>query len=590
LEERNVQSQGSYWKRKTISRRAALRSALAAGGGLAALSLVGCGDDDDDDDAPSGGASPTAGSGGGSATPGAGGGGGSSQPVAGGRLIVQPTGYATTLVLVTTRNNSTAQLAGYTHSGLLQLKNGRPIVTGYDVTVEPDLAVALPEQPDELTYVFKLNPAKFHNGRDVVAEDVQWSLLRYAKDEDSAYLNIWNWLDTVEAPDNETVVVKTNAPYADAIGSLCGYSDGFIMAREHEESEAATTQLMGSGPFLFENTEAPVISRFTRNPNYFKAPLPYFDEVHHLGTADFAKRFADFSAGNVDVTYWHAAEERDQLAAARPDAHKFEWFYAGYNLIMRVDQEPFNDDRVRKALSMAIDRQALRDATGAGEGEDDQAFSWTIDTWGFRKPSELGEAAAYWEYNVAEAKKMLSAANLGSGFSTQMSHWDPSVIGQAYVDQAVLIQTQWANNLGIQVEDISQQFAPFFSGPLSGNYDGTHFTPGGGGVISAAPGIAFRNGIWSPPEGVTAPTSNTGHINDADLSAAADKQSTQLDLNERKETFKVMEEIMANQMYRLTTSTFTTTYFANEALQDCQMPITATNSALAGVKFWWFKE
>jgi ABC-type transport system substrate-binding protein len=360
------------------------------------------------------------------------------------------------------------------------------------------------------------------------------------------------------------------------------------MAREHEESEAATTQLMGSGAFLFENTEAPVISRFKRNPDYFNSPLPYFDEVHMLGTADFAKRFADFSAGNVHITYWHAAEERDQLQSARPEAQKFEHFYAGYNVIMRVDQVPFNDDRVRKALSMAIDRQALRDATGAGEGEDDQAFSWTVDTWGFSKPSELGEAAKYWEYNVAEAKKMLAAAN-AEGFSTKMAHWDPSVIGQAYVDQAVLIQTQWRNNLGIEVEDVSQQFAPLFSTAVAGNYDGTYFFPGGGGVISPAPGIAFRNGIWSPPEGVTAPTQNSGHINDAELSAAADKQSTQLDLTERQQTFKVMEDIMANQMYRITTSTFTTTYFGDEKLQDCQMPITATNSALAGVKYWWFK-
>lgn len=584
-----MESQGSYWDR-VLNQRVTRRRAIGATGALTASAafLAACGGDDDDD-APSGGSGgSSSGSSGSSSSGGSGSAASSGDPVAGGRLIVQPTGYANTLVLVTSRNNSTAQLAGYTHSGLLQMANGRPIVSGYDVTVEPDLAMAMPEQPDDLTYIFKLHPARFHNGRDVTAEDVQWSLLRYAKDEDSAYQNIWNWLDTVEAPDPQTVVVKTNQPYADAIGSLSGRSDGFIMAREHEESEAATTQLMGSGAFLFENTEAPVISRFKRNPDYFKAPLPYFDEVHHLGTADFAKRFADFSSGNVDVTYWHAAEERDQIEAARPDAHKFEWFYAGYNVIMRVDQDPFTDERVRRALSMAIDRQALRDATGGGEGEDDQAFSWTIETWGFRKPADLGEAAKYWEYNVAEAQKMLAAAN-AEGFKTKMAHWDPSVIGQAYVDQAVLIQTQWKNNLGIEVEDVSQQFAPLFSTAVAGNYDGTYFFPGGGGVISEAPGIAFRNGVWSPPEGVTAPTQNSGHINDPELSAAADKQSTQLNLDERKETFKIMEEIMANKMYRLTTSTFSTTYFANETLQDCQMPITATNSALAGVKYWWFK-
>src|SRR5687768_15269681 len=121
------------------------------------------------------------------------------------------------------------------------------------------------------------------------------------------------------------------------------------------KAQEATTKLMGSGPFLFVNTEAPVISRFRRNPDYFKSPLPYVDEVHMLGTADFSKRYADFSAGNNHVTYWHAAEERDQLASARPKAQKFQHFYAGYNVIMRTDMAPFKDDRVRKALSMAID-------------------------------------------------------------------------------------------------------------------------------------------------------------------------------------------------------------------------------------------
>ncbi len=588
-----MNSQGSYWLNKTLSRRRALRTMFATAGGAAALSLIGCGGSSNNNSSSSSstgassGATASSGSSGASSSSGASGSSGA-KPVAGGKIVIQPTGYATTLVLVTTRNNSTAQMAGFTHSGLLQLKNGRPIVPGTDVSVEPDLAMAMPEQPDPLTYVFKLNKAKFHNGKDVTSADVKYSLERYAKGKDSAYTGIWNWLDHVETPDPQTAVVKTNAPYADAIGALCGYSDGFILSQEWEESADAKTKLMGSGPFLFVDTQAPVISHFKRNPDYFKSPLPYVDEVDLLGTADFSKRFADFSAGNVDVTYWHAAEERDQIAKARPKAQKFQWFYAGYNVIMRTDQAPFNDDRVRKALSMAIDRKALRDATSKGEGEDDQAFSWTVSTWGFRKPSQLGDAAQYWNFDVKTAKQLLSAAGVGN-FKTKMAHWDPSVIGQAYVDQAVLIQTQWKNNLGIDVEDVSQQFAQLFSGGASGNYDGTYFFPGGGGVISAAPGVAFRNGVWSPPEGVTAPTQNTDHINDAELSAAADKQATQLDLNERKKTFQVMENIMASKMYRITTSTFTTTYFANEKLQDIQMPITATNSALSGAKYWWVK-
>jgi ABC-type transport system substrate-binding protein len=345
---------------------------------------------------------------------------------------------------------------------------------------------------------------------------------------------------------------------------------------------------MGSGPFLFVNTESPVITRFKKNPDYFMKPYPYLDEVHMLGNADFAKRYADFAAKNNHITYWHAADERDQLLQARPDAKRFQHQYAGYNVVMRTDQAPFKDERVRQALSMAIDRKAIREATSKGEGEPDQAFSWTVKTWGFRKPADLGASARYWNLDVAEAKKLMSAAGV-SDLKTKMSHWDPTVIGQAYVDNATLIQTQWRQNLGIQTEDVSLPFAQMFSTAAVGNYEGTYFFPGGGGVISAAPGVAFKNGVFSPPEGVTPPTPNTGHINDSELSAAAEKQATQVNLDERKATFKVMEEIMASKMYRITTSTFTTTYLADPKVQNIQMPITATNSALSSARYWWFE-
>jgi ABC-type transport system substrate-binding protein len=570
----------SYWSKTLVSRRTALRAATATAA-FGALSFIGCGGGSDNKSG-SGGAEIKATSEVARVTEAD-----SKNGKPGGRLVIQPTGYATTLVLVTTNNNSTAGLAGFTHSGLLSLKNGRPIVDGSDVSVQPDLAVALPEQPDQMTYIFKLNDAKFHNGRTVTSEDVKYSLERYAFSADSAYKQNWTWLDKVDNPDPKTVVVKTKAPYADAIGALCGYSDGFIMAKEHEESAEAKTKLMGSGPFLFVNTESPVITRFKKNPDYFMKPYPYLDEVHMLGNADFAKRYADFSAKNVHVTYWHAAEERDQLKSTRPDARLFQHQYAGYNVIMRTDQAPFKDERVRQALSMAIDRKAIREATSKGEGEPDQAFSWTIKTWGFRKPADLGAAAKYWTLDVAAAKQLMSAAGV-SELKTKMSHWDPTVIGQAYVDQATLIQTQWRQNLGVQTEDASLPFAQMFSTAAVGNYDGTYFFPGGGGVISAAPGVAFKNGVFSPPEGVTAPTPNTGHINDSALSAAAEKQATQVNLEERKQTFKIMEQIMADKMYRITTNTFTTTYLTDPKVTNIQMPITATNSALSSARYWWF--
>src|SRR5207248_1684688 len=138
--------------------------------------------------------------------------------------------------------------------------------------------------------------------------------------------------------------------YADALGSMGARNSGFILAREHEEGPDAATKLMGSGAFLFVERQSPVLVRFRKNPDYFAKPYPYFDEVEFLGTSDSSKKVADFIARKTHVTYWHAEEERDQIKRARPDAKLFSYPFNGHNLVLRTDQPPFNDKRVRQAL------------------------------------------------------------------------------------------------------------------------------------------------------------------------------------------------------------------------------------------------
>ena len=87
-----------------------------------------------------------------------------------------------------------------------------------------------------------------------------------------------------------------------------------------------------------------------------------------------------------------------------------------------------------------------------------------------------------------------------------------------------------------------------------------------------------------------APTTNNGHVNDTKLSALVDKQLTQLKLEERKQTFKQMEELMAEEQYRIILSTYGNHWFADPTVNDIQMPIFMVNGSLAYVKTWWFDQ
>src|SRR5579871_5396848 len=136
----------------------------------------------------------------------------------GGTLVFQTHNYHNATALVSARNTVVTCLAGLVHSGLLAMDFGEPPSNGRDAVPEPDLAQALPEQPDPLTYAFKLRPGiKFQNGRDLTAQDVQYSFDRYAHLDKSAYANNWLWYDSVQTPDPLTVVVKSKNPFADAV-------------------------------------------------------------------------------------------------------------------------------------------------------------------------------------------------------------------------------------------------------------------------------------------------------------------------------------------------------------------------------------
>ncbi|WP_373324443.1 ABC transporter substrate-binding protein [Tepidiforma flava] len=175
--------------------------------------------------------------------------------------------------------------------------------------------------------------------------------------------------------------------------------------------------------------------------------------------------------------------ERDQLKAARPDAKFEETQGIGGYIYLRTDKPPFNDKRVRQAISMALNRKAIRDAISKGEGVPEQLYHVGYP-WA-RQVKDLPQAK-YWEYNLAEAKKLLAAA-IGEGktIDTTWEHADAAIYTQAYVDTATLAQAQ-LKQLGINITDVTKPYAQYISTTYQqrGQYVGDGPQPAGGGVLA----------------------------------------------------------------------------------------------------------
>jgi peptide/nickel transport system substrate-binding protein len=128
---------------------------------------------------------------------------------------------------------------------------------------------------------------------------------------------------------------------------------------------------IGTGPFLLEHYEPNVKTVFKRNPEYFRAGQPYVDGVEWLVLEDESTGLAMYRTGQIDCgpNHWWSVRQQDleTLKKTHPNLVYQDFVSNVTNAIfMRTDMAPFNDVRVRRAISHAIDRQGLIEAVWSG--------------------------------------------------------------------------------------------------------------------------------------------------------------------------------------------------------------------------------
>ena len=258
-------------------------------------------------------------------------------------------------------------------------------VYGYMLHVDPrDDSVLLDqarewEQPDETTYIIRLQPGvRFQNlapvnGREVEAEDVVASFYRF---RDNPVVSDKNWhanfMDSAEAPDRLTVVVKVKRPYVYTLDALGGIRSGVIIPRELTDLTKVNLSAanVGSGPYMIDRVALEEDIELVRNPDYFRQPLPYIDRLVWKITPDDATRVAAFKDRQIHVMGNLDKAEYDEIASFSDEAQvHVEPSLAYASFAMRVDQPPFNDDRVRRAIDIGLDRQQFIDKIALGEAE-----------------------------------------------------------------------------------------------------------------------------------------------------------------------------------------------------------------------------
>jgi len=399
---------------------------------------------------------------------------------------------------------------------------------------------------DETTVELKLRQGvRFHNkppvnGRELVAEDVIWS---YRRMFDRGILKtISNNVVSMEAVDKYTVRIKTKEPEPLIGDAWLVFREAVILPKEAggaDDDFSRPENIIGTGPFVMESYTSGVKAILKRNPAYWKSGLPYVDQIDLTILRDDATRLSALRTGQLDYLDELTVSERNQLSGTNPN---MQWVLcestpAGV-VFPRNSAPPFNNVNVRRALSMAIDRDAIVKGIMKGEGNVVGVSPWFVE--GALKPNEFpAETQKYLKYNPQEAKKLLAQEGFTSGisFSIEATLGYGSPFNEI-VEVLPAMMKEAGFNAQLKVMDLQQLQATL----NRGEYDKVMINKSGTGSYPIERPLLGQHSMQGPDF-------NRSHIKDPELDRLVDRMARTVDEKARLELAKQIQIRMVDQAY-----------------------------------------
>ena len=392
------------------------------------------------------------------------------------------------------------------------------------VTVDPETNEFVPqiaeswEQTDDQTYVFKIREGiKFHDGSDLTAEDVKFSLDRARNSAAVSY--IVNFIEEVTVDDDHTVTVKTTAPYAPTLRNLAIPFAAIVPKAVVEADENAFIQNpVGSGPYKFVEWNHGDHVTLKAFDDYY-AGKPETENLIMKVIPETSQRTIALETGEVDLAYDLAVNDIPKVNSDdKLTVYEIPSLTCWY-VSMNMNKKPFDNPKVREAMSMAIDRQTIIDTINAGSGQTADAII---------APAVFGYySTGVKEYNPTKAKELLAEAGYPNGFSTTL--WvndNQSRIEMCQAMQAMLLE------VGVQCNLEVLEFGSFISRTTAGDHDLAYF---GWTTSSGDADYSYYSLEHSTQQGAAG---NRSFLADPDVDKLIEEARSNTNEEERKELYK----------------------------------------------------
>jgi peptide/nickel transport system substrate-binding protein len=369
---------------------------------------------------------------------------------------------------------ATLQPTAPLYSTLLQIDpHSYPNVIG-------DVASEWKISPDGLTYTFKIRPGiRFHDGSPLTAADVKASydkILFPPEGVRSIRKHHYSAVASVEAPDPSTVVFRLKFPSASLLTNLASPWNVIFPKKylDKDPNYFKKNNPIGSGPFRFKSYTRGSTFEGERNPDYFIKDRPYLDGYKFFISTETSVRAAAIRSGRAYIEFRDLPlSEVDSIKKQLGDKVVVQQtpFVIQFGISMNNTVKPFNDVRVRKALTLGIDRytggKVLHQLTGLRDvgALTRPGTEWAIPQAELETFPGFGRDA---EKNRAEARRLLAEAGYPNGFKVVLKNRN---IRLPYQDLAVYVIQEW-RKIGIEAEHRPLETATWYAdGRDQGNFE-----------------------------------------------------------------------------------------------------------------------
>ncbi len=367
------------------------------------------------------------------------------------KLVVATSSDATTLDPSAQNDSFAANVMSQIYDGLVEIDQ--------DGNITEALAESYEIKDD--TYIFKLKEGvKFHDGTEMTSEDVKFSFERALASPAVAHIFADIDPNTLETPDDYTFQFKLKQPYAGIIAALC-HPSAFIVSKDAVEKHGDNfaTNPVGTGPFKYVSwtkSHNVILDRFED----YHGEKPEFEKLEFRIIPEGNSRLIELETGGVDIAMditpsdVKKVEENDELELYK--IKDYGTTFMGIN----TEKEPFNDPKVREAISYAIDLESVANAVWKGTGVTATAPYTSTLKYSIADQNEPRKR------DVEKAKKLLEEAGFKDGFSCSITTNER----QERIDAATIIKEQ-LREVGIDVSIDVLEWSAFIETLEKGNQE-----------------------------------------------------------------------------------------------------------------------